>query len=230
MMIGIDTNEVIKELFKSLSQRYQENLEEKMSGSEFVFDAVNVLYYDLNKISVNRGGSYKDSSEWIKNKKATKNPNNNDNKCFQYALTVALNYEKIKKHPQRISQIEPFIDLYNWKEIDFPSQGKDWKKFESNNKSIALNVLYVPHNTKKICHAYNSKSSNSTRRNQGIFLMITDGKKWHYLAVKSLTALLKGITSKHRGDFYCLNCFVHILQKINLKVIKRYVKIMIIAV
>ena len=113
MMIGIDTNEVIKELFKSLLQRYQENLEEKMSGSEFVFDAVNVLYYDLNKISVNRGGSYKDSSEWIKNKKATKNPNNNDNKCFQYALTVALNYEKIKKHPQRISQIEPFIDLYN---------------------------------------------------------------------------------------------------------------------
>ena len=37
--------------------------------------------------------------------------------------------------------------------------------------------------------------------------MITDGKKWHYLAVKSLWALLKGITSKHVGDFYCLNCF-----------------------
>ena len=37
--------------------------------------------------------------------------------------------------------------------------------------------------------------------------MITDGKKWHYLAVKSLSALLRGITSKHDGDFYCLNCF-----------------------
>ena len=37
--------------------------------------------------------------------------------------------------------------------------------------------------------------------------MITDGEKWHYLAVKSLAALLRGITSKHDGDFYCLNCF-----------------------
>ena len=201
IMIGSDTNEVIEELFKSLLQRYQENLEEKMSGSEFIFDAVNVLYYDLDKISLNRGGSYIDSPEWIKNKKATINPNNNDNKCFQYSLTVALNYEKIKKDPQRISKIEPFIDLYNWKEIDFSSQGEDWKRFESNNKSIALNILYVPHNTKKICHGYKSKSSNSTCRNQVILLMITDGKKWHYLAVKSLPALLKGITSKHKGDF-----------------------------
>ena len=56
IMIGSDTNEVIKELFKSLLQRYQENLEEKMSGSEFVLDALNVLYYDLNKISLNSGG------------------------------------------------------------------------------------------------------------------------------------------------------------------------------
>ena len=52
-----------------------------------------------------------------KNKKATINPKNNDDKCFQYALTVALNYEKIKKDPQRISKIKPFIDQYNWKEI-----------------------------------------------------------------------------------------------------------------
>ena len=56
IMIGSDTNEVIKELFKSLLKRYQENLEEKMSGSEFVLDALNVLYYDLNKISLNSGG------------------------------------------------------------------------------------------------------------------------------------------------------------------------------
>ena len=58
-MTGSDTNEVIEELFKSLLQRYQENLKEKMRGSEFVFDDVNVLYYDLNKISLNRGGSYR---------------------------------------------------------------------------------------------------------------------------------------------------------------------------
>ena len=187
-----------------------------MSGSEFVFDGVNVLYYDLNEISSNRGGSYIDSPEWIKNKKATINPNNNDNKCFQYALTVALNYKKFKKDLQRISKTEPFIDQYNWKVIDFPQQGKDWKRFESKNKSIALNTLYVPHNTKKICHAYRSKY-NSTCENQAIFLMITDGKKWHYLAVTRLSSLLQGITSKHNGDFYCLNCFWAYTTRIRLK-------------
>ena len=69
-MIGSDTNEVIEKLFKSPLRKYQDNLEEKMHGSEFVFDGVNALYYDLNKISLNRGGSYIDSPEWIKNKKS----------------------------------------------------------------------------------------------------------------------------------------------------------------
>ena len=104
IMIGSNTNEVIEDLFKSLLQRYQENLEEKMRGSEFGFDGVNTLYYDLSKISLDRGGSHIDSSEWIKNKKATINPKNKkDDKCFQYVLTVALNHEKIKGHPERIS-------------------------------------------------------------------------------------------------------------------------------
>ena len=44
---------------------------------------------------------------------ATKNPKNNDDKWFQYALTVALNYEQIKKDPQRISKIKPFIEQYD---------------------------------------------------------------------------------------------------------------------
>ena len=64
------------------------------------------------------------------------------------AIADALNYEQIKSHPERTSKIKPFIDQYNWKEIDFPLQSKDWKNFESNNKSIALNIFYVPHNTK----------------------------------------------------------------------------------
>ena len=80
--IGDDTNDVVKELFKSFLQRYQEGLQEKMKGSEFEFDGVNLLYYDFNKISLNRGGSYIDSPEWIKNKRSTINPKNDDYKAF----------------------------------------------------------------------------------------------------------------------------------------------------
>ena len=147
--IGDDTNDVVKELFKSLLQRYQENLQEKMRGSDFEFDGVNLLYYDFNKISLNRGGSYIDPAKWIKDKKSTINPKNNDYKCFQYAIIVALNHDKINKHPQRVSKIKRFIDQYNWNDIDLPSTSKDWKKCELNNELIALNILYVPHNTKK---------------------------------------------------------------------------------
>ena len=148
-MNGSDTDEIIKGLLESFLQKYEENLQEKMRGSKFEFDGVNFLYYDFNKISLNRGGSYIDSPKWLKDKQSTINPKNNDYKCFQYAVTLALNFDKIKKDPQRISKIKPFIDQYNWKDIDFPSTSKDWKKLEQNNE-IALNILYVPHNTRKI--------------------------------------------------------------------------------
>ena len=83
------------------------------------------MHYKLHKISLNRGGSYIDSPKWLKNKKATINPKIKDDKCFEYALTVVLDYQNIKKDPQRMSKIKPFIDQYHWKEISFPSHQKD---------------------------------------------------------------------------------------------------------
>ena len=82
---------------------------------------------------------------------------------------------------------------------------KDWKKFESNDKSIAFNILHLPYNTEKIRYEYRSKH-NINCQNQVILLMVTDGKEWHYLAVEKLSALLRRITSNHNGDFYCINC------------------------
>ena len=106
-----------------------------------------------------------------KNKKATINPKNNDNRCLQYAVAVALNHEQIKKKYTKNNT----IDQYNSKEIDFPSNKEDSKKFELNNKSIALNVLYVPHNTEEIRHAYKSKY-NLQRENQLILLILLMAK------------------------------------------------------
>ena len=124
-MNGSVTDEIIKELFKSLLQRYQENLQEKMKGLDFAFDVVNYLYYNFNKINISRRGSYIDSPKWLRDKKSTVNQKNIDNKCFQYAVTLALNIDKINDHTERISKIKPFIEKYNWKDIDFPSTSKD---------------------------------------------------------------------------------------------------------
>ena len=91
--MGNETNEIIEELFDSLLQNYKKGLEEKMKGSDFLLDSVDLLYYNLHKISLNRGGSDIGSPKWLKNKKATINPENNADKCFQYALTVTFNCE-----------------------------------------------------------------------------------------------------------------------------------------
>ena len=179
-----------------------------MKRSSFTFKRVDLLEYHLHKISLNRGSSYINSPEWIKNKGVTINPKNTkDNKCFQYAITAALNHKNIGHHPERISKLEPFINNYNWKDIEFLSRPEKYKKFEQNNKTIALNIFYVPHNTKQIIQTYISKY-NDKRGNQVKLLIITDGtNNWHYLAVKSISGLTRGITSNHNGDFCCLNCF-----------------------
>ena len=202
-MNGSETEEIIESLYRSLLQNYNDNLQEKMKGSDFVFNGINYFYYDFNRVSISKGGSYIDSPKWLKDKKSTVNQKNNDNKCFQYATTLALNFNKIDKNPQRISRIKPFIENYNWNDINLPAAKKDWNRFEVNNKNVALNVHFK---TKKIEIAYKSKY-NLVRDNQIILLMISNGENCHYLAIKSLSRLLRGITSNHDGDYYCLNCF-----------------------
>ena len=125
--MGSETDDIVDELFESLLQKYLEGLEKSMKGSRFIFDSVDFLYYHLQKTSLSRKGeSYIDSPKWLKNK--TINPKNNDNNCFQFALSVSLNYQNSKEDPQRISKILPFIDQYDWKEIKFPSHKENWKK------------------------------------------------------------------------------------------------------
>ena len=101
-----------------------------------------------------------------------------------------MNYQKTSNNPERILKVQSFINNFNWNEINLPSQQQDYEKFETNNESIALNILYIPHNTEAIKLFYKSRF-NLTREHQLILLMITDGQKWHYVAVTRLNALLK---------------------------------------
>ena len=72
----------------------------------------------VNIVNFRRGHSYIDSPNWIKKEKATTNPKNKDDKCFKYVVTVALNYEETKSHPERVSNIKPFINKYNCKGLN----------------------------------------------------------------------------------------------------------------
>ena len=83
---------------------------------------------------------------------------------------------------------------------------------KKNNRTVALNILYIK--KKQICTAYISKIYSNSEK-QLVFLMAPNEEEGcYYLAVKKLSALLRGITSKHDGEFYCLSCF-HSFRKEN---------------
>ena len=115
-----------------------------MRGTYFTFNSDQLMYYKCHKVSFSRGCSYIDSPDWIKKKKVTINPKTADDKCSQYAVT--LNYEETESHPERVSNIKPFINIYNWKGINYPSKIDDWKTVEKNNSPIALNILHIKKN------------------------------------------------------------------------------------
>ena len=163
-------------------------------------DEVNNYYYFAIK-----NLSELNSLGWLKVKKEAIINNNNNN--FQNALGDALNYQIIDNNPQRISKLKPYVNnKYNREGINFPAGSKEWQKFGKNNDTVALNILYVEQFTEKIIVVYKSKY-NKKRKKQVILLMIGDGIKYHYLAVTNLSGLLKGISSDHKEDIYCLNCF-----------------------
>ena len=133
-----EVNDVVNELFKSLPSKYQDDLETSMKRSDFIFDSVELMYYKCYKINFKRGALYIDSPDWIKKKKSKINQKTEDDKCFQYAATVALNYKEIESDPERVSNIKPFINKYNWEKLNYPSKIDDWKRL-----AIALNILYT---------------------------------------------------------------------------------------
>ena len=164
IMINDEADEIIKELFNWLKNKYQNNLELQVCLWLCLFIVLQMSLYRI--ISY-----YKFDSWWIiyrfswldKNKKATTNPiNEQDSKCFQYAITVSLNNKEIGKYPERITKIKPFTNKYKWEGINFLSQKDDSKKTEKNKRTIALNVLYAK--KEKIYPAYVSKNNSNSEK------------------------------------------------------------------
>ena len=114
------------------------------------------------------------SFEWLRSKKESIAKEDN---CFQNALNDLLDYQRIKKDPQRISKQKPYINQNNWNDLKFPSRKdwkKDWKRFEQNKKEIAVSVLFVPI-IKRITNLHiNQNKYNYKRKKLVILLTITD--------------------------------------------------------
>ena len=166
--MGSDTENTIDTLFNTILERIQQAIETSNErGSGFTHESVALLYYYFQRIDIRRAESYIISPDWIASKKATINPKNEkDNKCFQWAIISGLNYVKInEKYLKKIEKLKRV-------DIDLLSHQRDWEKFEQENNSVALNVLFVSYNSEEIKLAY--KSNYNKRKNQVILLMINN--------------------------------------------------------
>ena len=208
MLHADNANDIFTKLLNSFYEKYEQEQNILRNGSNYVFDYVDLSIIKFHTIELKRGSSYIPSPKWILDKKAAINPKNlNDNMCFAYAIIAALHYEEINYNPERISKLKRYINNYNWKDIKFPSTIKDWTTFEKNNANIALNILSAS-STEKTLHTIRRSIYNNTRNKQVNLLMITNNtnNNWHYTTIKSISRLLRGITSNNHGDFYWLNC------------------------
>ena len=107
--LGNETDDIIKGLINSFLNKYQNEKIILRNGSNFVFESIGLLSYQIHKTILRRGNSYIKSPEWIANKKATINPKNEENRCFEYSIVVALHHKEIKNHPERISHIHHYF-------------------------------------------------------------------------------------------------------------------------
>ena len=125
IMWGSDTDDIIRELFRSFLHNYQEELK-IIRGSNFVFESVELMDYKLHRVRLRRGGSYIKSPEWLLHKGTTINQKN------EITKKEFKNIFKKIKHEDK----------------DFSSHQEDSENFEQNNESIVLNVLFSSQNNR----------------------------------------------------------------------------------
>ena len=144
-----NTEEFIKVMFDSVFKNFEQK-ENSLRGSNFVFSGIDLTFVQFVKFKLKRGGSYIQTPERISVKKAIINPKNTkDECCFAYSIVASIHNEETDNHPERISKLTPYNNNYDWTDINFPSEQKDWNKFEKNNKDVSLNILSARHSKKK---------------------------------------------------------------------------------
>ena len=158
-------------------------------NSSIRFDQVLFLDVSFHQLNLTPGCSYLSPRDWLARKKAITNPQNEDKECFKWAVIAAENLGM--KDPQRISNLRKFADKYYWSGVKFPMATKDINVFEMNN-NISGNVLSVEGSEIYICRKGN-------KRDREINLMlISENRRYHYTAVKSLSRLLRSNNTKHK--------------------------------
>ena len=189
---GSDNNDLIEHTLAYIKAQTENP---KFPENGFSLDKIMHLYINFHRLALTRGSSHTELPEWIKNKKAVINPKNKDEECFKWAVIEALHHEEIKHNPKRISLMRPHENQYNWKGLEFPVSIKKIDKFEKNNRGIAVNLLFSKKKSQNI-YTVRRSEHNVRCKKQVNLLMIEDGEKRHYTAIKNISRLLSKLNEK----------------------------------
>ena len=169
-----------------------------LANSRFRFDQVLFLDVSFHWLNLTRGSSYILLPDWIVKKKAIINPQNDDEKCFKWAVIAPL---EIGKDPQSVSNLRKFADNYDWSGLEFPVAINKISVFEKKN-DISVTVLAPKGSEIYIARKSEHKSSKNIE-----LLLVTNGECRHNTAIKSLSRLLGSRNSKHaHKQYFFLNC------------------------
>ena len=160
------------------------------------------MYTDISihRLNLTRGSSYIPLPDWLTKKKAILNPKNLDEKCFKWSVIAGLKWEEIDRDHQCVSKLRRYENEFDWSGMSYPASTIDISKFELRNR-IGVNVLALNGRTPYICR----KGADYERTVN--LMILEDGEKKHYVAIKSLERLLSMQNSKHKeSQHFCNNC------------------------
>ena len=136
---GSDLEQIVDEMIAHMKTQIENPA---LLNSRFRFDEALFLDINFHRLNLTRGSSYLLLPDWIARKKAMINPQNDNEKCFKWAVITASKWMDIKFNPEHVSNLRKFIDNYDWSGLEFPVSIKHIGMFETKN-NISVNVLAV---------------------------------------------------------------------------------------
>ena len=195
MLNGIDS--IVRSMINHMAQQVENPA---LRDSKFVLDSIMHTDISMHRLNLTRGSSYIPLPDWLAKKKAIINPKNLDEKCFKWSVIAALKWEEIDRDHQRVSKLRRYEGEFDWSGMSFPVSTKTITKFEVRNR-IGINILALNGRTPYIC-----RKGGDYERTANL-MIIEDGDKKHYVAVKSLGRLLSNMNSKYKvSQHFCNNC------------------------
>ena len=197
------SEEDVKNEYPVMKEKMLESLAKYQKlGSGWRLLSVEMLEIFITKFKPLNGKSYKPFPKFIVKKNAVINMENDDDQCFKWAVTRALN--PTERNPNRITKIlKTQAGKYNWNDIEFPTKLKDIHKFEKNNN---VNINVFSFDDKKV-YTYVYTLLSKTEHEKTINLFLYDE---HYGVVKNLSRLVSSqINKQDHKKHICLRCLNH---------------------